>query len=455
MSAANATAEPEPSLSVNSAARFASDGVRLFVATVTGVLTARVLGPYGKGTLASLLFIAEAFLAYVATFGLDEAVLVLVGARRDRAQEFLSAGLSIVPIGAALLALLFWPLAVFADWGGIAVSVALAAASMATLAHLRLFAGLLNANEQLVATSGAMVAVSVTTMAATVVLLPLLGLGLEGAVGASLIGGLVGLVIMLWGLTRRGLRLRPSWRPNLLRKAIPLGISLQTSQLLVVASLRVDLLIVYAMSGEVDAGHYSVALTMTQTVSVIAIALSASSFPRLARLSGRERLGLTARAMRLTMVGQAAGVALLAGLIPLLTVPLYGSAFAPTIPIAFALLPGSFVSGLQWVLARSSAAAGDSRSLLVSYIVHVAVMLGLDVLLVPSFGPLGAAAATLAGAAAGLVVSIRRFQRSVPEASVRLLLVPIVSDVRLAASVSRDLVRGVLRYVRTFGRPAA
>src|SRR5437773_1473155 len=67
-----------PSLRVNSLARLVLEGGRLASGFVSAAITARWLGPAGKGTLSALLFIA-ALLSYGSTMGLGEAVTVMIG----------------------------------------------------------------------------------------------------------------------------------------------------------------------------------------------------------------------------------------------------------------------------------------------------------------------------------------------------------------------------------------
>ena len=90
MSASVATAaEPDPrpaGLVKNSVLRFAYDGSGLILGTISSIVTARVLGPSDKGTLAVLTFVTL-LVIQCCTLGLGDAAVVRVGQGKASPQE--------------------------------------------------------------------------------------------------------------------------------------------------------------------------------------------------------------------------------------------------------------------------------------------------------------------------------------------------------------------------------
>ena len=145
--------------------------------------------------------------------------------------------------------------------------------------------------------------------------------------------------------------------------ALSFGLRTQLANVLAYSSARVDLLLVYALAGQIQAGYYSVALTLGTITGFVAIALSYSSFPPMTRMADDEALGLTTQLARAAF---AVGVVLALGLsvslfalIPLLLGTAYdGSLTGDHPPLRQPALGGT------WTLSRAIATRGDAALLL-------------------------------------------------------------------------------------------
>jgi peptidoglycan biosynthesis protein MviN/MurJ (putative lipid II flippase) len=74
------------------------------------------------------------------------------------------------------------------------------------------------------------------------------------------------------------------------------------------------------------------------------------------------------------------------------------------------------MGGLQWVLCRALAARQRQRAMLCSFGVTAVVMVVLDLVVIGRFGTIGAAAASSAAVAVGLLVAVMFLARDVPTA---------------------------------------
>ena len=183
--------------------------------------------------------------------------------------------------------------------------------------------------------------------------------GIPGAALASLCASLAGVLITA-GLVRRNLSLRARWNVPYLRGALNYGVPMEVSYLLTTASVRIDLLIVFQLSGSVDAGLYSIAITLATLVGLVPFAISYASFPRLATLPREAIAGAAASLARLGFLGSALLAALLAIAAPLAIPVLFGDAFDSSATPTVLLLLGGAIASYQWILARSRSGGTNS-----------------------------------------------------------------------------------------------
>jgi O-antigen/teichoic acid export membrane protein len=280
---------------------------------------------------------------------------------------------------------------------------------LTTVTQMLLF--IVYAGQRIVAVSVVTIAMATTTTAAVVVFCGILGLDVFGGALGSLLGTLVGLVAAASMLGRAKVALRPRWDRSYLRPALHFGLRTQLANVLAFSSARVDLLLVYALSSQAQAGLYSVALTLGTITGFVAIALSYASFPRMAGMADAPALELTAKLTRMTAllgVGLAIGLSLV--LSTLISVAL-GHEYDGSLTAAVVLLFGNVLWGAQWLLSRALAARGNPRLLVWSFTVNVATMVAIDIALIPAHGATGAAVGSLVAPAAGLGVCLLAYRR--------------------------------------------
>jgi len=427
-----------PSLRRNSLARVVADSYGLLTSFAVAAITGRVLGPAGKGFFSTLILLSN-LVINVFSAGLGEAAIVQVRGRRVELGRAvgatLAAGLGLSVVG-SLTMFLASNLVVHAVTQG--ERQAIIYGTLLVFLHVPALAmvAFLNSLERIVAGSVVFVIYSTITAVGVWVLTSLANMGVAGAVLGSTLGNLFTLVAILWLLHDTGVRLRPRWNATYLRRALPYGAALQLSNVLVLAAGRIDLLVVYRLRGPSAAGLYSVALTIGTLVGTIANALAYASFPRLAGLDRVAADDLTARVFRVGMLVVAAGSVVLAGVTPIAVPLLFGSAYQGSVAPALVLIVAGVLWSGQWLLARASAARGSPLGLCASFATSLAVMIALDLALIPPMGELGAATAALVGTIAGLGVVVSSYRRD----GWRLrTLIPRRSDLKSVLAVRFDL----------------
>ena len=434
---------PPSTLLRGSLMRFASDGSGVLLGLISTIVTARVLGPAGRGTLAALTFVTL-LVAQCSTLGLGDAAVVRIGQAKASVQEALSSSLVAVllaSLAGAVVVLAYSIAQLPLDDGGVQAAVAAGCATVVVTAVGQLLLFVVYATQRVVAVSVLTIAMSTTAALGVVVFVAILDLGVFGGMLAGLVAAAVGFVAAAAMLVRARLRLRarPRATEGYLRPALHYGLRTQLANVLAYSSARLDLLFVYALAGEAEAGIYSVALTLGTITGFVAVGLSFASFPRMAAMSDPAALDLTAQMARIAVILGLALAAILAVALSGVVALLLGDEWVDVPAPGIVLLAANVLWGGQWLLSRALASRGDPSLLVRSFSLNLAVMAAADVVLIPLAGAVGAAIGALLAAVAGLALCLRAYRERGVAASA---FVPRRADLeRLRGIAQRGLAR--------------
>jgi O-antigen/teichoic acid export membrane protein len=394
----------QTSLTRNSIARLAADAFNLAIGLITAILTARWLGAEGKGVLSSISYLAGLGVN-LGLLGLGEAQIVLVGQKRVTAERAFSVTTTACLLLGAASGVVLWAIGYFQfhrDWHLAAMPLALTALVVPASMLSQVATHILNARERILASSALLGLSALSLLLGTVILVVVLPGGVTGAAGAAALSIVLTTSVALAVVSRSGIPLKLAWDGTYLREAIRLGTRLQLASLFVGLASRFDQLLVYGLSGAAAAGQYSVALSYGTLSFLPPFALAYATFPRLSGLASAEASELTARGARLAVI-----LTLIVAIPMALGAPFairlaFGPVFEPATAPAIILSLGSVFLAAQFFLARGRAARGETRLMVESFALTAVVMAALDLFLIPRFGLIGAAAASVTGNAAGL-----------------------------------------------------
>jgi O-antigen/teichoic acid export membrane protein len=160
-------------------------------------------------------------------------------------------------------------------------------------------------------------------------------------------------------------------------------------------------------------------------------ALSEVVYPRVARLSSADdeatRDMVEAKSLRHVSLVVALGTVVLAAVLELLIVPVFGETFRPAVNLGLILLPGACAIGISTVLAATVVGRGHPRYSLYGALITTPLTIAMYVVLIPWLHATGAAlASTLSYLATFILFSY--FYRRVTERRVLPLLVPTRSE---------------------------
>lgn len=411
-----------PSLLRDSAARIVAEVLGALAMLLTGMVTARTLGPDGKGVIASLSYLLV-LLGHLAVLGLGDAAVV-AGSGRASLRSIRSLGTTVLmcSVGAASIAWRYGLLVLPRD-PGVQEALFLVVLAIPVWGAANFLTAFVNSRDGVVYASGVHAAQAACTALVTLVAVYGMRAGVLGAAVGLVIGPILALLLMTAWLVRSSVDDGPT-RAAPLRAGLRFGIPAQAAVILQVLSARVDVLIVLVLTGVSTAGHYSVATTASQLVMYAPYALSMAAFPKVARTTQAVYVTQIVRLSRLTLAGSGLSAGVLCVVLPFAMPLAYGPGFKPSVAPALYLLPGAVLGSLQWILARALAARGNSVPLLRSYAASIVAMIALDLWLVPAFGMTGAALAVDIAAAVGLLV-------------IRNDLLQMLGDVKLSAMLPR------------------
>jgi O-antigen/teichoic acid export membrane protein len=225
----------------------------------------------------------------------------------------------------------------------------------------------------------------------------LLGTGYYGLIGANLLGIAVMTIICWRGARRLGVRasraIARNW-PALLRASIPFGIIGFTLGL----SYKFDSVLLNIFRSDAETGYYNAAYNLVFSTVMLSNVINTSLYPSLTRQAASAPHTLPAiyeRALRYLLVLAlpiAVGAAALADQI----VPfLFKAAYQPAVPalqIVIWVVPLMFTSEF---LGYVVLIAGDERRAARAVVVSTGFNVGLNLLVVPRYGFLGAAVMTV------------------------------------------------------------
>lgn len=367
----------------------------ILIGLITSVLIARMLGPEGRGLQATVAAIAALGVQF-GNLGLHSSNTYYV-AKDSRLLPVLtgnSLALSFGGAGALTVAAYFvtrvYPDIVPLD--GVLLALALGAIPVG-LAYLLLQNLLLGTNKIREYNR-----IELLTKVLMVLLLAgLLASDLVSVVAVSAIGLAVSCVGVAWTLVGllRGMGSRLSVSARALIDHMGYGFKAYVAALFAYTVLRADVLLCGYILGEAPTGYYSIAVSMADLVYMLPVVAGTIAFPRLtATVDPADRWAKAfsvAKWVAVIMLVVAAVSALLAR--PAVAL-LYGQDYLPAVAAFLWLLPGIVILGVNTILMNYFAAEGMPPIAIWSPAAASVMNIGLNIVLLPRMGIVGASIAS-------------------------------------------------------------
>ena len=394
----------------NVATTLAVQGASLVFSLVNAALVARLLGLEGKGVFTMALMV-PGVLAMLLNGGVGIANVHLVGSGQLSLPQASRASVSFLVLASVAGAIISGALAV-SGWlravvPGMPTGVQLVAMALLPLIILDGYLSALFLGLQRISALNVVTAVGGgCNVLAVALFVGVWRWGLVGAVGAPLMGALVSVALKCALLGRMGASFRPSRDLMAMRRMLGFGVKGQIGNLLQFFNYRLDTFILNYFRGPSAVGIYSSAVATAEllwqfpnAVSLVITAKAAATQPTVLN-------AFAPRVLKGTLALSFAGGVVLALGGRTFIEWVYSSAFAAAYAPLLGLLPGVVLLGGAKVLANELAGRGYPHYNSAVSAMALVVTLLLDVLLIPRWGAMGAAAASSVAYASSFFLSM-------------------------------------------------
>lgn len=396
-----------PSVGRHYVSTLAANGAILLLGVVSGMLAARLLGPSGRGELAIVTLWPMA-LGILGNLGMNQAVAFFTAQQPERRNGLFTAamvigaaqGVLFAGLGYFLLPLLLGgheaSVLQLARWFLLFIPLSFLSGYLLNLLQGAMHLNAYNLSRMLGAAWYTLVVVALFLSdradIGTIVTWQLAGYGVNG-------------LLNFW-LVRRLLGVHWQWDASVVRPVLSYGAKTQLGGVTYYLNQRLDQLVMSVWLEPQALGYYVVAVALASPLTIIPTAIGIVTLPAAARETAVAAQAVIRRSVRtvlLLCVGSALALFLL---VPYLLPLFFGEAFRPAIGACRVLVLAMIPLSLSLVLYESLRALNHPLGQAYAEVTGNLVTILLLVWLLPRYGFLGAAYASLGAYAASLLAAV-------------------------------------------------
>ncbi|ANS73299.1 hypothetical protein AWM70_00800 [Paenibacillus yonginensis] len=369
----------------------------LLINMLTGVLTARFLGPTGRGEQTAMVNWSQ-FLAFCMTFGIPSALVYNAKRRSEQTGGLyatallMGVGFGGIAMAVGILVLPMWldsfehDVVLFSQWSMILCPL---------IVISQINNAILQVRDEYRQYNRLRYLVPLTTLLMLVVLI------LTGTMNAhtSAIAYLLPAVPFYIAMTVRMLRIYGRQLKVSLdnfKRLFTYGLGSYGNDLMGQVSLYIDQILIAGLLNPSDLGLYAVAVSLAKMVSVFSNSIIVVLFPKASGLDKQEAVDITFRAFRISMAATLLASLALMLIAPYVLTLLYGAEFKAALSVFRLLLLQTAIGGGTMVLAQAFMALGKPKVVTLLQGLGLALVVPMLFLVVPHFGLIGAGYAMLA-----------------------------------------------------------
>jgi O-antigen/teichoic acid export membrane protein len=404
----------------------------------TGILTARVLQPAGRGELAAMI-LWPLFVASLTTLGLPSSLIYHLRHRTADRERLITNGflmatvLGVVAAGVTAAILPWWlrqyPASIIhaAEW--FLITVPICSTTLAGRA-------ILEASDEFSVSNAIQ---TLTPFATLVVLLAFAGvhrLNPYTAGTAYIAASIPTFWLMFHRVRRIGVgRWRCDW--DVIKLMLGYGVRSYGIDLLGTLALQVDQVLVVSLLSPAAMGSYVVVLSLSRMLNLFQNSVVMVLFPRAAGRSLEDVVALTGRSVRVSGLITAFCGAFVCAAGPTLLRVLYGREYVSAVGALKILVIEVVLSGATFVLAQAFMALGRPGVVTILQAIGLSLSIPMMLWLIPRYGIYGAAVSLLTSTVARLVFIYAGFRIFLKVGAPSLL--PTVDDATLLLHTARHL----------------
>ncbi|HTB98333.1 MAG TPA: polysaccharide biosynthesis C-terminal domain-containing protein [Terracidiphilus sp.] len=406
----------------------------------TGILTARTLGPAGRGELAAMI-LWPLFVASVTTLGVPSSLIYYLRnqpAERDRliANGFVMAAILGVLSAAIAAGLLPWWLRQYSP--GVIHAAQLFLVTVPLCSVTLAGRAVLEAEHDFAASNGIQILTPLVTLAGLLLFFAFHPMTPMAAAFAYIAASVPAFAWMARRVARTGFHFANP-QSDVVRKILQYGVRSYGVDILGTLALQVDQVLVVSLLSASAMGSYVVVLSLSRMLNVFQTSVVMVLFPKAAGHDAKRVLAMTGDAVRISgLVTAACGAAVcLAG--PIVLRVLYGPAYVAAAGALRILVLEAVLSGITFVLAQAFMALNRPGVVTILQGLGLSLSIPLMLLLIPRYGIYGAAIALLASTCARVLFVCIGFKVFLKTAPPR--LVPAWRDLQMLMSACSRLVQ--------------
>jgi O-antigen/teichoic acid export membrane protein len=376
-----------------SMANLSVQAMLVLLGLLTGILSARVLGPQKRGEL-SFLVLVPTMLTVLGSLGTEYGVYYFWHQKEGALRSKLLGTSVIVSAlsGAAFGIVGFFIVSLIERSAGLTLDILVAVSIPLSIANAVMTMALM-ANSKLTPYNVSRLTGPITYTCAIAALWASGALIIFNAFVAWF-GSAVLTVIIDFGLLLSLGSGKPDWDTKIVRQSITYGLRSYIGTVSQYGTLRLDQTLLAGLAGNNALGLYYAAVSVGETVLYLANNVGAAM---MAQFAGRPRIDKRRLAM-MTIVVVGAGTSVAAALLmffggPVITL-LLGRAYLPGLTAMRILLPGIVPLAMARIMSGYFIAIGEARVFARASLVSLALTIVGDVALIPKFQAVGAAVAS-------------------------------------------------------------
>ena len=407
-----------------------SKAVILGLQAATGIITARALGPAGRGELAAMI-LWPLFIASVTTLGVPSSLIYYLRHQPESKARLMTNGfvmataLGIVAAAVAWLVLPWWlrqysaPVITAAEW--FLVTVPLCSVTLAGRAALE-------ASHEFSSSNAIQILTPLATLAGLAIFLLIHHITAYTAAMSYIAASIPAFWLMAVRIRRIGMRVT-KLRLDAMKMILGYGVRSYGIDVLGTLALQVDQVLVVSLLSPSAMGSYVVVLSLSRMLNLFQNSVVMVLFPKATGLEPESVVTMTGTAVRVSgLVTAVCGVFVcLAG--PFLLRLLYGAEYVSAVGALRILVVECVLSGAVFVLAQAFMALNRPGVVTILQALGLSLSIPMMLVLIPRFGIYGAAVSLLTSTIARLIfvcVGFRVFLKMKPPG-----LVPRTDDIKM------------------------
>lgn len=430
--------------------RFAKDSLLSFmfevaltvIALLTNVVTARWLGPEGRGGF-QLVVTTMSMMQLLASLGIGPSIVYFVGRKQMHPEDAYTSSVLLASVlgtvGVTVFGLLFFFTGLGDLYEGVAVIYV-----MGTVSYLPLLLWIHYLNHTLLSLQRIQ-SYNLTSLLRGVgfpVLLLGMSLFVRDRLGAAIAARFVTwvIVLVLTLVLLPPFKLRPKdLQVRAVTRQLKYGARVSVSRILRFGELNGDVFLIKHFMNLESVGYYSIAFSAAKVTTKASMAVSRVLFPRVSNAEDDDGC-FTALVLRNVIVVTLATGAVLAGIARWLIVGLFSQEYASSVRPFLWLIPGASGLAVQNVLTGDLDGRGHPEAGMYATLLSSVTTVGMDIWLIPHLGIAGAAIGSSCAYIAGAVLLVIYFSKRTG-LEIKAMITPRVEDFFRLVSVGRAMLK--------------